>query len=119
MREKSTMKGLLTLLVLAAISAGIFFLGSFRGKSDAKSLLHVAEEVPLTVSVAKPAKEEIIRLVQAPGDVEAVLEVEISSEIVAKIEEMPVEEGDVVKKGDLLCRLDDNNLLAEVEAGAG
>ena len=111
------MKGLLTLLVLAAISAGIFFLGSFRGKSDAKSLLHVAEEVPLTVSVAKPAKEEIIRLVQAPGDVEAVLEVEISSEIVAKIEEMPVEEGDVVKKGDLLCRLDDNNLLAEVESG--
>ncbi|MEK7757959.1 MAG: efflux RND transporter periplasmic adaptor subunit, partial [Planctomycetota bacterium] len=111
------MKGLLTLLVLAAISAGIFALGSLRGKSDSKAILHVAEEVALTVSVAKPAKEEIIRLVQAPGDVEAVLEVEISSEIVAKIDEMPVEEGDLVKKGDLLCRLDDNNLLAEVESG--
>jgi len=110
-------KGFLTLLVLAAISAGVFALGSLRGKSDDKSILHVAEEVALTVSVAKPAKEEIIRLVQAPGDVEAVLEVEISSEIVAKIEEMPVEEGDLVKKGDLLCRLDDNNLLAEVESG--
>lgn len=111
------MKGLLTLLVLAAISAGIFALGSLRGKSDGKAILHVAEEVALTVSVAKPAEEEIIRLVQAPGDVEAVLEVDISSEIVAKIIEMPVEEGDVVKKGDLLCRLDDNNLLAEVESG--
>ena len=111
------MKGLLTLLVLAAISAGVFALGSLRGKSDSKAFLHVAEEVALTVSVAKPAKEEIIRLVQAPGDVEAVLEVEISSEIVAKIEELPVEEGDLVKKGDLLCRLDDNNLLAEVESG--
>ena len=110
-------KGLLTLLVLAAISAGVFALGSLRGKSDSKAILNVAEEVALTVSVAKPAKEEIIRLVQAPGDVEAVLEVEISSEIVAKIEEMPVEEGDLVKKGDLLCRLDDNNLLAEVESG--
>ncbi len=111
------LKGLLTLLVLAAISAGVIALGSFRSKSDNKSILHVAEEVALTVSVAKPAKEEIIRLVQAPGDVEAVLEVEISSEIVAKIEELPVEEGDTVKKGDLLCRLDDNNLLAEVESG--
>src|SRR3990172_6593223 len=111
------MKGLLTLLVLAAISAGVFALGSLRGKSDSKAILHVAEEVALTVSVAKPAKEEIIRLVQAPGDVEAVLEVEISSEIVAKIEEMPVEEGDLVKKGDLLCRLDDNKLLAEVDSG--
>ena len=110
-------KGFLTLLVLAAISAGVFALGSLRGKSDSKAILHVAEEVALTVSVAKPAKEEIIRLVQAPGDVEAVLEVEISSEIVAKIEELPVEEGDLVKKGDLLCRLDDNNLLAEVESG--
>ncbi len=111
------MKALVTLLVLAAISAGIFTLGTLRGKEDNKSILHVAQEVPLTVSVAKPAKEEIIRLVQAPGDVEAVVEVEISSEIVAKIEELPVEEGDLVKKGDLLCRLDDNNLLAEVESG--
>lgn len=111
------MKGLLTLLVLGAISAGVFFLGSFRAKTEKKSILHVADEVALTVNVAKPAKEEILRLVQAPGDVEAVLEVEISSEIVAKIEEMPVEEGDLVKKGDLLCRLDDNNLLAEVESG--
>lgn len=111
------LKGLLTLLVLAAISAGVFALGSLRSKSDSKSILHVAEEVALTVNVSKPAKEEIIRLVQAPGDVEAVLEVEISSEIVAKIEELPVEEGDTVKKGDLLCRLDDNNLLAEVESG--
>ena len=111
------MKGLLTLLVLAAIGGGVFYLGSFRGKSTEKSILHVADEVALTVNVAQPAKEEIIRLVQAPGDVEAVLEVEISSEIVAKIVEMPVEEGDLVKKSDLLCRLDDNNLLAEVESG--
>jgi len=110
-------KGFLTLLVLAAISAGVFALGSLRGKSDSKAILHVAEEVALTVNVAKPAKEEIIRLVQAPGDVEAVLEVEVSSEIVAKIEEMPVEEGDMVKKGDLLCRLNNKNLLAEVESG--
>ena len=111
------MKGLLTLLVLAAISAGVFALGSLRGKSDSNAILHVAEEVALTVSVAKPAKEEIIRLVQSPGDVEAVLEVEVSSEIVAKIEEMPVEEGNLVKKGDLLCRLNNKNLLAEVESG--
>ena len=105
------------MLVLAAIGGGVFYLGSFRGKSTEKSILHVADEVALTVNVAQPAKEEIIRLVQAPGDVEAVLEVEVSSEIVAKIVEMPVEEGDLVKKADLLCRLDDNNLRAEVESG--
>lgn len=110
------MKALLTLLLLVAVSAGVFALGSFRKEATDKSLLHVAEEVALTVNVAKPEKGEIIRLVQAPGDVEPVLEVDIRSEIVAKIEEMPVEEGDLVKKGDLLCRLDDKQLLAEIES---
>ena len=110
------MKGFLTLLVLIAIGAGIFALGSLRRGSDDKPFLYVADEVALTVEVAKPERGEIIRLVQSPGDVEAVLEVDISSEVVAKIEEMPVEEGDVVKEGDLLCRLDDKNLRAELES---
>jgi HlyD family secretion protein len=111
------MKALLTLLFLAAVSAGVFALGSFRKNAGDKPMLHVAEEVALTVNVAKPEKGEIIRLVQAPGDVEPVLEVDIRSEIVAKIEQMPVEEGDLVAKGDLLCQLDDKQLLAEIESG--
>ncbi len=111
------MKGLLTLLVLVAISAGVFALGSFHKRDNGKSLLNVADEVALTVETAMPKKGEITRIVQAPGDVEAVLEVEISSEIVSKIVEMPVEEGDKVKEGDLLCRLDDNLLRAAVESG--
>jgi HlyD family secretion protein len=110
------MKGFLTLLVLAAISAAVFSLGKLSRKGDDKSLLNVAKAVPLTVHVATPKREPIVRIVQAPGDVEAVLEVEISSEIVSKIEEMPVEEGNEVKKGDLLCRLDDRNLRADVES---
>jgi len=110
------MKGILTLILLAAVGAGIFALGYVRKGPDDKPILHVAEEVALTVSTSKPERGEIIRIVQAPGDVEAVLEVEISSEIVAKIEEMPVEEGDEVKKGDLLCRLDNQYLLAQMES---
>jgi HlyD family secretion protein len=111
------MKAVLTLLLLLAISAGVFALGNLRKDGAQKPILNVAEEVALTVNVARPEKGEIIRLVQAPGDVEPVLEVEIRSEIVAKIEEMPVEEGDFVRKGDLLCRLDDKQLLAEIESG--
>lgn len=110
------MKSLLTLFVLAVISAGVFALGSLKKGKDGKALLHVADEVALTVKVDKPERGEIIKLVQAPGDVEAVLEVEISSEILSKIMEMPVEEGDYVEAGDLLCRLDDRNLLADLES---
>lgn len=111
------MKGLMTILVLIVISAGVFVLGGLRNGSDGKSVLHIAEEVATKVDVSTPEKEQIIRLVQSPGDVEAVLEVEISSEIFSKIIEMPIEEGDTVHKGDLLCKLDDKNLLADVESG--
>lgn len=111
------MKGLITLFALAGVSAAIFALGKLRTGPDEKGVLNVADEVPLTVNVAPPERQRIIQFVQAPGDVEAVLEVEISSEIVAKIEEMPVEEGDVVKRGQMLCRLADDDLRAAVESG--
>ncbi len=111
------MRAILSILVLVAIGAAVFLLGGIHLGEEKEALLHVAEELPLTVKVARPQQESIIRIVQAPGDVEAVLEVDISSEIVAKIEEMPIEEGDTVKIGDLLCRLDDDNLKAAVQTG--
>ncbi len=111
------MKGLLTLVLLAAVCGTIFFLGTFRRPGDSKPLVHVAEELPLDVKVTKPVRREVVHVVQAPGDVEAVLEVDISSEIVAKIEEMYIEEGDRVVRGQRLCVLDDDDLLAEVESG--
>lgn len=111
------MKGILTLFVLVGVSGGIFALGSFRKGSDDKSILHVAKEAAIKVNVAQPEQREVIRLVQAPGDVEAVLEVDISSEVLSKIVEMPIEEGDVVKQGDLLCRLDDEYVQADIESG--
>lgn len=110
------MRGFLTLLVLIAVCAGVFALGSFRKNTDGMAIIHVAKELPLTVEVSQPKQGEIIRLVQSPGDVEAVLEVDVSSEIVSKIIEMPVEEGDAVNAGDLLCRLDDKNILADIES---
>ncbi len=111
------MRIVLTLLVLGGLFAGLFALGTYKWSPEDKPVLHVADEVALTVNTAKPEARAITRIVQAPGDVEAVLEVEVSSEIVAKIEEMPVEEGDHVQKGDLLCRLDDDDLRAQVESG--
>ncbi len=111
------MKRIVTVLIIVGVAGGLFALGSLRRGSDDKPILHIAEEVPLTVNIAWPERQEIIRLVQAPGDVEATTEVQMRSEIMAKIDEMPIEEGSIVKKGDLLCRLNDRDLQAEVESG--
>ncbi len=111
------MKKILLLLAGVALVVGVFGLNSIRRGESGESLLHVAAPDALPVVVTEPVRQSITRIVQAPGEVEAVLEVEIRSEIAAKIEEMPVEEGDVVEAGQLLCRLNDDEFRARVESG--
>lgn len=108
------MKSIIGVVVLAAVVGGVFVLNDVTRRDDGKSLLHVAPEVEVGVEVATAERRRIIRTVQAPGDVEAIEEVDISSEVVGKIVEMPVEEGDYVHAGDLLCRLDDVDYRARV-----
>lgn len=108
------MKSVIGTVVLTCVVVGLYLLNDATRTEDGKSVLNVATELPITVKVAQPLQRVIIRTVQAPGEVEPLSEVDISGEVVAKILEMPVEEGDPVKKGDLLCRLDDADLRARV-----
>ncbi|MBI4719319.1 MAG: efflux RND transporter periplasmic adaptor subunit [Planctomycetes bacterium] len=101
------MKTVAGVVLLGALVAGMFLLNRAARTEDGKSVLHVADAPEVAVEVSGPELRDIIRTVQAPGAVEALLEVDISAEVVGKIVEMPVEEGDRVRKGDLLCRLDD------------
>ena len=50
--------------------------------------------------------------VSAPGFVEPVSKVDISAQISARVMALPLREGDVVHKGDLVVQLDDRNLKA-------
>lgn len=108
------MKTVIGIVVLVGIVTGLYFLNDITRTEDGSSILKVAGELPVTVKVAKPEQRDIVRTVQAPGEVEALSEVDISAEVVAKILEMPVEEGDTVKQGDLLCRLDDADYRARL-----
>lgn len=101
------MKSIIGVIILAAVVVGVYLLNGAVRRDDGKSVLHIAVPLAISVETAEPTQRDIIRTVQAPGEVEAISEVDISGEVVAKILEMPVEEGNLVKKGDLLCRLDD------------
>ncbi|MFQ5489480.1 MAG: efflux RND transporter periplasmic adaptor subunit [Phycisphaerae bacterium] len=111
------MKKAFVLIAGLGLIAAVFALNRLNPGDSERSLLHIADDDPLEVTVVTPQRQTIIRTVQAPGDLEAVLEVDIGSEIPAKIEEMPVEEGDAVEAGDLLCRLNDDAYRALVESG--
>src|ERR1700744_1572500 len=57
------------------------------------------------VATEKAAARDIIETVTASGKIKPRLEVKITAEVSGEIVELPVKEGDVVKKGQLLCKI--------------
>jgi HlyD family secretion protein len=67
-----------------------------------------------SVQSDKVKKGEIVSEVTATGSIQARTTVKISADVAAKIIQLPVEEGDLVHKGDLLVRLDPTRYQAAV-----
>ncbi|MDQ3047117.1 MAG: efflux RND transporter periplasmic adaptor subunit [Bacteroidota bacterium] len=63
------------------------------------------------VSTEKASKRNVIETVSANGKIQPEVEVKISSDVSGEIVELFVKEGDQVKKGDLLCKI--NPLIYE------
>ena len=70
----------------------------------------------LAVLVEPPTRGEIVQTVTAPGKVESVEEAEIASQLVGRVVEVRVKEGDVVKAGQVLVRLDDTDARARLDS---
>ncbi len=69
-------------------------------------------EVIITVQTEKVARRNITELVVANGRIQPVLQVKISPEVSGEIIELPVKEGQQVKKGDLLLKIKPDLYLA-------
>jgi len=68
---------------------------------------------------AAPAESSTIpvRLISAPGRVEAVSEeIRVSSELSGRLHSVPVEEGDRVRKGQVLAQIENDDYIARVSA---
>lgn len=59
----------------------------------------------LQIAVDKTDKRTIVETVSASGKVQPEVEVKLSSEVSGEVVELLVKEGDVVKKGQLLCKV--------------
>lgn len=68
------------------------------------------------VRFAKPLKGELVRTISAPGTVSPRTKVDISAQVSARIVSLPFREGQRVKKGDVLVRLDAEDLAAAVDS---
>jgi HlyD family secretion protein len=65
----------------------------------------------INVTTEKAEKRDITEMVSANGKIQPEVEVKISSDVSGEIVELYVKEGDQVKKGDLLCKI--NPLIYE------
>jgi HlyD family secretion protein len=69
-------------------------------------------EVVLTVQTEKVGRRNITELVVANGKIQPVVQVVINPEVSGEITELPVKEGQPVKKGDLLVKIKPDNYQA-------
>jgi HlyD family secretion protein len=69
-------------------------------------------EVVITVQTEKVAKRNLTEIVVANGKIQPVLQVKISPEVSGEIIDLPVKEGQSVKKGDLILKIKPDFYLA-------
>lgn len=71
---------------------------------------------PREVTVETPSRGLIVQTVTAPGTVEPVEEAEIASQIVGRVVAVNAKDGDVVKKGHLLVKLEETEAKAQLDS---
>lgn len=71
-----------------------------------------AQDKGAAVRIDEVSRGDLVEIVQAPGEVQPHTQVQISAKTMARITEIPVVEGQQVKTGDVLVRLDDQDLKA-------
>jgi HlyD family secretion protein len=67
------------------------------------------------VATEKAAVRDISETVSASGKIKPHVEVKISPEVSGEVVELPIKEGDVVKKGQLICKIRPDILQSELD----
>ena len=74
-------------------------------------------EVVVTVQTEKVARRNLTEIVVANGKVQPVVQVKISPEVSGEIIELPVKEGQAVKRGDLIVKIKPEFYIAQLHQG--
>src|SRR5437762_3606280 len=72
-----------------------------------------SREPVITVQTEKVARRNLTEIVVANGKIQPVLQVKISPEVSGEIIELPVKEGQLVKKGDLILKIRPDFYMAQ------
>src|SRR6267378_7667419 len=70
-------------------------------------------EAVITVQTEKVARRNLLEIVVANGKIQPVVHAQISPEVSGEIIELPVKEGQLVKKGDLILKIKPDFYVAQ------
>jgi multidrug efflux system membrane fusion protein len=101
----------MTFAALATLSAGAFYLRS----SSAETKVAAAQAQAMPVPVATVEQSEVATWDEFSGRLEAVERVDIRSRVAGAVQSVHFVEGALVKRGDLLVRIDPDPYAADVE----
>ncbi|MBA3849487.1 MAG: efflux RND transporter periplasmic adaptor subunit [Opitutus sp.] len=97
---------------LYLLLGGVVLLGALIAVAIAKSK---SDEKPIQVTIEKAFVKTITHVVTATGKVQPETEVKISPEVAGELIDIAVQEGQTVKKGDLLVRIKPDLYRAQLE----
>lgn len=99
-----TVKNILIALIVLVILAFVAYKMGWVGKPKA-----------VDVAITSVETKDIVETVSASGKIQPEVEVKLSPEVSGEIVELNVAEGDVVKKGQLLCKIKPDILVSGYE----
>ena len=102
-------------LIIVGVFAAVAVVGAVVLVSTApEGLLKALTPQPTRTEVRTQvaSRQTLYETVSAPGEIEPLTKVDISSEVSSRIEQLPFREGDEVRQGEVIVRLDDRNLKA-------
>src|SRR5438477_53233 len=105
-RKKRSRKKLFIILGIVAAVAALVVFGIVQKK----------KEKPIPVTTEKAFRKTITQVVTATGKIQPEVEVKIAPEVSGEIIDLPVKEGQPVRKGDLLLRIRPDSYRAQVES---
>ena len=104
------------ILALATVTVGTLGVVFATSGGVRAKFAKMFPEPRTTVRLTPVSKGVLTRMINAPGSIEPKTKVQISAQVAARIIELPFREGDSVRKGDVVVRLDARDLAAAVES---
>jgi HlyD family secretion protein len=107
-KKKSSNKIIYILLGVALVLVAVVIIAKKSGAG-------IGQAPSVKVELAKAEKRTIVEKVNASGTVQPVVEVKLSPDVAGEIIELNVEEGDPVKKDELLVKIRPDNFISALE----